>query len=285
MLLTGIRKVLVPVLGLLFAGSALAVPITFEISTTGRLQSGPVTIGPTFVALRYTFDSDAPDEEPSPAGGSFSSTFPARLQIGSESAFNAGVGMFTGFDGTPQTYIVAAAFSRNTAYFLGREFFVGVFDFIDFDRAMLTNDSLPTDTLFALEAEKYHSTLTFFPILGDPAFGTSGYTQFNICDPRVVDACVNAPLTLRRIHPDGDNDGVLDADDQCLSTPLTAVVNAYGCAIVDLCPCVNNWKNHGAYVSCVARTAGSFVASGLLTKAQKDAIVSEAGVSTCGHKK
>jgi hypothetical protein len=74
--------------------------------------------------------------------------------------------MFTGFDGTPQTYMVSAAFSRNTAYFLGREFFVGVFDFIDFDRAMLTSDSLPTDTLFAPEADKYHSTAESFVARG-----------------------------------------------------------------------------------------------------------------------
>jgi hypothetical protein len=285
-LLNLIRKVLVPVLGLLFAGSALAMPITFEVSAYGRLQSGPLTVGPILVALTYTFDADAFDEEPSPAGGSFSSTVPARLQIGSESAFNAGgVGMFTGFDGTPQTYVVSAAFSRNTAYFLGREFFVGGFDFIDFDRAMFISDSLPIDTLFAREAERHYSTLTFFPIPGDPAFGTSGYTQFNICDPRVVDVCVNAPLTLRRINPDDDNDGVLDAADQCLATPLGAIVNAHGCAIVDLCPCVVNWKNHAAYVSCVARTAESFVASGLLTKAQKNAIISKASASTCGSKK
>jgi hypothetical protein len=39
-MLLGIRKVLVPVFGLLFAGSALAMPITFEISIFGRLQSG-----------------------------------------------------------------------------------------------------------------------------------------------------------------------------------------------------------------------------------------------------
>jgi Thrombospondin type 3 repeat len=63
---------------------------------------------------------------------------------------------------------------------------------------------------------------------------------------------------------DDDNDGVLDAADLCLTTPLGALVNVQGCAIVDVCPCVNNWKNHGTYVSCVAHTAESFVASGLL---------------------
>ena len=81
--------------------SALASPITFEISMFGRLQSGPIIIDPIFVALRYTFDSDAPDAEPSPVACSFSSTVPVRLQIGSESAFNSDVGIFTNFDATP----------------------------------------------------------------------------------------------------------------------------------------------------------------------------------------
>lgn len=147
---------------LTYASAALAVPITFEISTVGRLQSGPIIVEPIVITLTYTFDSDTPDAEPSPGSGSFASTFPARLQIGSESASNPGngVAMFTGFDGTPQTYTVAAVFSRNTAYFLGREFFAANFNFIDFDHMMLTSDSLPTDPVFALEAERYFSTLT-----------------------------------------------------------------------------------------------------------------------------
>lgn len=84
---------------------------------------------------------------------------------------------------------------------------------------------------------------------------------------------------------DDDNDGVVDNTDQCPATAQGAVVNSGGCSIADLCPCGNLWKNHGTYVSCVARTAESFLASGLITEAQKDAIVSEAGTSTCGSKK
>ena len=171
------------------AGHALATPITFELSTYGRLQSGPLTVAPLTVSLRYTFDPNLPDAEPSPVGGSFGSPWPALLQIGSESASNLeGVGLFTNFDATPQTYTVGAIFNRNLAYFMGREIFVAVFNFIDFDRSMLTSDALPTDAGFALDAERHYSTLTFFPIAGDPAFGGPGYTQFNICDPIITDA-------------------------------------------------------------------------------------------------
>jgi len=52
--------------------------------------------------------------------------------------------------------------------------------------------------------------------------------------------------------------------------------------IDQLCPCENQWKNHGQYVSCVARAAEDFVAVGLITDAKKDAIVSGAGQSFCG---
>jgi hypothetical protein len=43
-------------------------------------------------------------------------------------------------------------------------------------------------------------------------------------------------------------------------------------------------KSDGAYVSCVAHTSGDFVAAGLITEGEKDAIVSAAAESTCGHK-
>jgi hypothetical protein len=83
---------------------------------------------------------------------------------------------------------------------------------------------------------------------------------------------------------DDDNDGVLDGFDSCPGTLAGEVVNTEGCAIAQLCPCDNAWKNHGAYVSCVAHTAKDFVAEDLITKAEKGAIVSEAGASNCGHR-
>lgn len=88
---------------------------------------------------------------------------------------------------------------------------------------------------------------------------------------------------------DLDGDGVLDADDACVPSSVGEVVNASGCGISSLCPCAHpdggdKWKNHGAYVSCVARASEDFVAEGLMTEAEKDATVSAAGESSCGHK-
>ena len=61
---------------------------------------------------------------------------------------------------------------------------------------------------------------------------------------------------------DQDGDDVVDAPDACLFTATGAVVNAGGCSIADLCPCVSTWKNHGAYVSCVAHRGNEFPAAG-----------------------
>ena len=84
---------------------------------------------------------------------------------------------------------------------------------------------------------------------------------------------------------DDDGDGVQDGYDKCLLTSIGEEVNTEGCSIADTCPCDNQWKNHGAYVRCIAHTSEDFVGLGLITEAEKDAIVSEAAGSTCGHKK
>jgi hypothetical protein len=53
------------------------------------------------------------------------------------------------------------------------------------------------------------------------------------------------------------------------------------------CPCAGDpdWKNHGAYVKCIASVTGAAVEDGCLTGAQKDEIVSAAAESPCGSKK
>ena len=83
---------------------------------------------------------------------------------------------------------------------------------------------------------------------------------------------------------DDDNDGVIDASDQCPGTFPGGTVNMEGCAVADLCPRDNNWKNHGAYARCVAHSSEDFVAAGLITEVEKDTIVSTAGMSSCGAK-
>ena len=83
---------------------------------------------------------------------------------------------------------------------------------------------------------------------------------------------------------DDDEDGVQDDGDECPLTAPGAVIAENGCSIAQLCPCENDWKNHGAYVRCVAHTSEVFVDLGLITEEEKGAIVSEAAQSSCGHK-
>ncbi len=84
--------------------------------------------------------------------------------------------------------------------------------------------------------------------------------------------------------PDDDGDGTLDADDLCPGTSAGAVVEpASGCSISQLAPCERQWKNHGQYVRAVAQAAELFVELGLITEAEKDAIVSAAAQSDCGR--
>jgi hypothetical protein len=91
--------------------------------------------------------------------------------------------------------------------------------------------------------------------------------------------------TLDQQKPtDGDNDGVPDNKDQCLSTPAGDKVNKDGCSMIQLCPCAY-WSNHGEYVSCVAKAKKIFVDAGILTNKEAGEIQSAAGQSDCGKKK
>ena len=92
--------------------------------------------------------------------------------------------------------------------------------------------------------------------------------------------------------PDVDGDGVANGGDVCPGTPFGATVSPdTGCSIAQLCPCegprgsTESWRNHGKYVSCTARSAGTFVDLGLISEAEKDQIVSSAANSNCGSKK
>ena len=89
--------------------------------------------------------------------------------------------------------------------------------------------------------------------------------------------------------PDHDADGVPDSLDACPNTPPGVIVNADGCSIEQLVPCSGpasggTWRNHGLYVSAVARGANQFLEQGLLSDSQKDAIVAGAAQSRCGLK-
>ncbi|MBI3853779.1 MAG: hypothetical protein HY298_26350 [Verrucomicrobia bacterium] len=89
---------------------------------------------------------------------------------------------------------------------------------------------------------------------------------------------------------DLDGDGVPDALDLCPNTPPCSIVDAQGCSIDQLAPCSGPasggvWKNHGQYTSAVAQAAGQFLAQGLISADEKDAIVRAAAQSPCGSKK
>lgn len=81
---------------------------------------------------------------------------------------------------------------------------------------------------------------------------------------------------------DSDGDGVNDGEDACLGTEPGETVDLDGCSIADHCPCEGSWRNHGAYVRCVAGTSEAFVEFGLISEEEKDAIVSSGARSECG---
>jgi len=113
------------------------------------------------------------------------------------------------------------------------------------------------------------------PEAADNCPGTSNPDQADSDGDGIGDAC----------DADADNDGVADANDVCPASPGGALVNGAGCCVTQICPCSHPWKNHGAYVSCVAKAADAFVADGLMTLADKDAVVSAAARSACGVRK
>ena len=145
-----------------------------------------------------------------------------------------------------------------------------------------------------------------------PNFGqedADGDGQGDVCDgdldgdgfDNTVDNCPATPNSSQSdldgdligdaCDDDIDGDGVDNATDVCSGTLLGELVDpANGCSIVQLCPCegprgtTQPWKNHGKYVSCVARAAGDFVDAGLISESDKDTFVSDAGQSTCGKK-
>lgn len=89
-------------------------------------------------------------------------------------------------------------------------------------------------------------------------------------------------IEIQQLARDADGDGVPDESDQCPNTPAGEVVNADGCSISQLVPASWGWKNHGEYVSAVAGVADEFMAQGLISGAQRGAIISAAGRSDVG---
>ena len=106
--------------------------------------------------------------------------------------------------------------------------------------------------------------------------------QANSDDDYFGDAC---DICIFDSENDSDADSVCGDVDSCPDTESGAIIDETGCSIDQLCPCDNEWKNHGKYVSCVAHTVQDFVEQELISENEKGAIISEAGQSSCGHKK
>jgi hypothetical protein len=105
----------------------------------------------------------------------------------------------------------------------------------------------------------------FFPPGGVAAFSVRGIEATAGLDPGNVLAFVT---------------GLTFVDHGPFTGTMTPVVRLVP-LIEDLCPCAAGWKNHGAYVSCVAHATGDLVADGLLTEAERTDLVSTAAQSRC----
>ena len=98
------------------------------------------------------------------------------------------------------------------------------------------------------------------------------------------------------MDPDDDEDGVIDAEDECPDSRLGGTVriggcdtgvpntlSASGCTISDrFAVCETSARNHGQYVSCVAYVTNQLKKAGLITGQQKGAIQSCAARSSIG---
>jgi hypothetical protein len=111
------------------------------------------------------------------------------------------------------------------------------------------------------------------------------------CDPNFCEGFVayitSLSATVTPVPVDTDGDGVPDARDRCTATAFGTAVNSDGCSPDQVVMCAGPaiggaWKNHGAYLSAYAKVLNQFVKDGVITEDQKDALMDDAAVSTCG---
>ena len=118
---------------------------------------------------------------------------------------------------------------------------------------------------------------------GNAALGAS------TLDSSTVDVVVMDDFIYGEPLADSDNDGVPDAFDDCPDTGAGDVVDANGCSIAQLVPCIGpasggTWENHGQYVSATVHVSTDFLNEGLITHADQKAIVTAAARSDCGRR-
>lgn len=87
---------------------------------------------------------------------------------------------------------------------------------------------------------------------------------------------------LIKIDPETGSQSVI-ASGGLLSNPHGLAVTPWGdvAVVPPICPCAGA-KNHGSYVSCVSHKVHDYPSDGLMTRAERAAIVSGAAQSFCG---
>jgi len=78
---------------------------------------------------------------------------------------------------------------------------------------------------------------------------------------------------------------IMNAEEYANSTTQTVkTADSLEASVTDTCPCDGDWKNHGAYVSCVTKFARELAKTDIITKKEKRDLVSEAAKRECGKK-
>jgi hypothetical protein len=232
----------------------------------------------TTTAPSISFKLVSPTDSPIFIGGTFSS-------ITSNNSDNADHFIILGYPTQPEKFLIGAEDVKNGG---DRDYedMTLLLEDLDYDRdgVLVDKDNCPKDSnTDQLDTDK-------------DGIG-------NACDPDddddgVPDISDNCKLFSNPDQHDYDKDGIGDAcdtdidgdlvddgTDTCPATPVGSIVNATGCSIDQICSCDTAWKNHGAYVSCTARTANDFMNAGLITGDEFGAITSSAAQSTCGNNK
>jgi len=81
---------------------------------------------------------------------------------------------------------------------------------------------------------------------------------------------------------DCDGDGVPNIRDGCAQTPPGSIVNGMGCGIDELVSCNGRWKDHNQYVEAFKQVATNFWREGVITIAERNALIKQAEKSSCG---